>query len=65
MVASLDDNIGQLLNWLDKNKMMNNTIIWFISDNVCYTVSQHSHASNGKLRGEKAQLWEGGISVPA
>ena len=65
MVASLDDNVGRLINWLKKNKKLDNTIIWFISDNGGYSVTQHRHASNGKLKGEKAQLWEGGIRVPS
>jgi arylsulfatase A-like enzyme len=65
MVASLDDNVGRLMNWLKENKKLDNTIIWFMSDNGGYAVTHQRHASNGNLKGEKAQLWEGGIHVPA
>ena len=65
MVASLDDNVGRLMKWLKENKKLDNTIIWFMSDNGGYAVTHQRHASNGKLKGQKAQLWEGGIRVPA
>lgn len=65
MVANLDDNVGRLLDALQKNGTLNNTLLWFISDNGGYAQSYFGHASNGALRGEKAQLFEGGIRVPA
>ncbi len=65
MVASLDNNIGKLLNKLEKDGLLENTMIWFISDNGGYSQTQQKHASNGALRGEKASLYEGGIRVPA
>jgi arylsulfatase A len=64
MVASLDDNVGRLLNWLEEMTLLGNTMIWFISDNGGYSKSYNAHASNGALRGQKGQLWEGGIRVP-
>lgn len=65
MVMCLDDNVGRLMNRLKKEGVLENTMIWFISDNGGYAKSYYGHASNGKLKGEKAQLWEGGIRVPA
>lgn len=65
MVASLDDNVGRVLNKLEAAGLSDNTMIWFISDNGGYSESYHGHASNGVLRGEKATLWEGGIRIPA
>ena len=65
MVASLDDNVGRVLDKLEEAGLSDNTMIWFISDNGGYAESYHGHASNGVLRGEKATLWEGGIRIPA
>lgn len=65
MVANLDDQVGVLLAKLEREKLLDNTMIWFISDNGGYSKTYFGHASNGNLRGEKAQLWEGGIRVPA
>jgi len=65
MVSNLDDNIGRVLNELKENGTIENTMIWFISDNGGYSETYFGHASNGELRGEKAQLFEGGIRIPA
>lgn len=65
MVASLDENIGRILDTLQSLQLLESTIIWFISDNGGYSHTQQKHASNGMLRGEKASLHEGGIRVPA
>jgi arylsulfatase A-like enzyme len=64
MVASLDDNVGKLLQKMESIGLLDNTIIWFISDNGGYSESYFGHASNGGLRGQKGTLYEGGIRVP-
>lgn len=65
MVSSLDDNIGRLLDFLEASGQLENTVIWFISDNGGYSETLFQHASNGTLKGQKGQLDEGGIRVPA
>ena len=65
MVSNLDDNVGKIIAELEKSGKMKNTIIWFMSDNGGYSKSYFGHASNGKLRDEKASLYEGGMRVPS
>jgi arylsulfatase A-like enzyme len=61
MMSAMDDAIGAVLARLDENKLTENTLIFFVSDNGGPPVNA---SSNGKLRGFKAQTWEGGIRVP-
>lgn len=66
MVSCMDDNIGRILNKLEEKKLLDNTIIWLMSDNGAYSSDKyHGYASNGELRGGKGDMWEGGIRVPA
>jgi len=60
MVASLDENVGRLLAWLDRSGARDNTIVVFTSDN-----GGHVAASDiAPLRSYKGALYEGGIRVP-
>jgi arylsulfatase A-like enzyme len=60
MVDSLDENVGRLLTFLDDNKLRDNTIVVFTSDN-----GGHVAASDIRpLRSYKGSLYEGGIRVP-
>jgi arylsulfatase A-like enzyme len=61
MATCMDDGIGRILSALDKCGMRHNTLIIFCSDNG----GVGGVADNGLLRGQKGQLYEGGIRVPA
>jgi len=61
MVASLDEEVGEWLDFLDKEGLRDNTIIAFFSDNGGATIN---HSNNGLWRGMKGSLWEGGQRVP-
>lgn len=62
MITSMDQGIGEIIKALEKNKILDNTIIWFFSDNG--GALQFS-ASNYPLRGGKETEWEGGVRVAA
>lgn len=69
MVEELDQGVGQILEAIRKQGLAENTFVFFTSDNGGYL----SYAdevwpvvgSNGPLRGQKAQVYEGGHRVPA
>ncbi len=62
LVEHLDYGIGRVIEALKKSGQYENTVIIFTSDNGG---NLPSSASNGKLRGGKQDMYEGGIKVPA
>lgn len=67
MVASLDENVGRLLDRLDEKGIAEDTVIVFISDNGGYINDYRDQGpvtSNHPLRSGKGSLYEGGIRVP-
>ncbi len=60
MKYSLDQGIGQLLDQLEKNNQIDNTIVYFFSDNGGIKIN----SPNIPLSGYKNQILEGGIRIP-
>jgi arylsulfatase A-like enzyme len=67
-VAQVDASAGRVLKALDDAGLSDNTLLIFTSDNGAYWVpadiEKWQHRANGRLRGQKADLWEGGHRVP-
>jgi arylsulfatase A-like enzyme len=62
MIRALDNEIGDLLDFLENENLLGNTLIFFISDNGGAT---YTHTTdNAPLRGGKITDFEGGINVP-
>ena len=61
MVTALDDGVGQVLQTLQAQNLLNNTLIFFLSDNGA---PQATFTRNFPLRGYKFTDFEGGIRVP-
>ncbi|MBM81506.1 MAG: sulfatase [Planctomycetaceae bacterium] len=69
MLASLDENVGRLLDTLEQLKLDRNTIVILTSDNggVDFQTGKSAGApptSNAPFRSGKGTLYEGGIRVP-
>lgn len=68
MIESLDTSVGEIVAALKKWQITNNTVVIFTSDNggyLTYGKNFKNISSNGKWRGQKTQLYEGGHRVPA
>jgi len=67
-VVQVDDLVGQLIAYLKQNDLLDNTIIFFSSDNGPVWFNEDKvkfeHASTGVLRGMKMDMWEGGSRIP-
>ncbi|MGB5819755.1 MAG: sulfatase [Saonia sp.] len=71
MIASIDQNVGRLLQKLDALGITKNTLVVFTSDNGGLSVQEvpafakHTPPTdNGPLKGGKGYLYEGGIREP-
>lgn len=61
MLAILDEGVGQILDTLDRLELADDTLVLYFSDNGG---ARGTTADNGRLRGFKHSVYEGGIRVP-
>jgi arylsulfatase A-like enzyme len=59
LITQMDDSIGSIMEQVRSLGLDDNTLFVFLSDN-----GGSAGASNGKLRGGKGKMWEGGLRVP-
>ena len=68
MIEALDDSVGAIVGTLERLGLEERTLVVFTSDNggyVHYGQRFENISSNGPLRGQKTEVWEGGHRVPA
>lgn len=72
MIAAVDDGIGEIRAALERNRLFENTLIFFVGDNGATTEkraglngSYATAGNNGVYRGWKFSLFDGGMHVPA
>ena len=62
MIWQLDDAVGSIISHLEQNDLMDNTIIFFLSDNGGATYTEAT--DNAPLKGGKFTNFEGGLNIP-
>ncbi|OEF25897.1 sulfatase-like hydrolase/transferase [Vibrio rumoiensis] len=62
-LKELDDQVGVLLDQLDKQGLTKNTIIMFTADNGI-NLDHWPMAGTAQFRGQKGTTWDGGFRVP-
>lgn len=69
MIEELDESVGSIIETIREQDLEQNTLVFFTSDNGGYLNYSGDTwpivGSNGLLRGQKSQLYEGGHRVPA
>lgn len=62
MIWQLDDAVGSIISHLETNGLMENTVIFFLSDNGGATYTEAT--DNAPLKGGKFTNFEGGLNIP-
>jgi arylsulfatase A-like enzyme len=67
-VAMVDDAVGQVLGALERRGLVENTLVIVTSDNGAHwlpdEIERWHHRANAYLRGQKADIWDGGHRIP-
>ena len=67
-ITAMDRALGGFRQWLRDRGVARNTLVWFTSDNGITVEGipedQRGGLYNGRLRGRKGSLYEGGLRVP-
>ncbi len=67
-VVQVDWTVGQVMKVLERKGLAENTLLVLTSDNGAHwpdgDIAKWGHDANGGLRGQKADIWEGGHRVP-
>ncbi|EDX0770012.1 sulfatase-like hydrolase/transferase [Salmonella enterica] len=61
-INAADEGIGKIINYLKEKNELENTLIFFISDNGA--VNESPMPMNGMDRGYKGQMYNGGVHIP-
>ncbi len=64
VVEELDASVGKVLDTLRAEKLAENTLVFFSSDNGPWLIMNQQGGSAGLLREGKGSTWEGGMRVP-
>jgi len=68
MIKKMDDSVGKIMDKLKEKGIDENTIVVFVSDNGGITIGKggtdEEITTNTPLKGQKANVYEGGIRVP-
>ena len=62
LIEHMDEGIGKVMRELQRTGLSKDTLVFFVSDNGGQA---NVGANNGALRGEKQEMYEGGLRVPA
>lgn len=66
MIAIMDEGVQMMVDELEKEGILDNTLIIFTSDNGAEKIAGEKYdGANGYFNGYKGTLYEGGIHVPA
>ena len=67
LIEGMDKSLGDLMDYLDKNNLTDNTVLLFMSDNgglAAHTRAGQLHVQNYPLNSGKGSAYEGGVREP-